>query len=131
MLLLKTHEQHVAGVRKNRKHATDGRPLDLRPGDDLLVQVTYGSLVDPTHRVKYAMKYVRCYEDRGGESKLIWGHQWRYIIEGRDLCILRHPFDIDKVKVSNKNYGQGVIRFAYIDSTDEEEIRRLGLLECA
>jgi hypothetical protein len=131
MLLLKTDDQHVVGVRRHAKHATDGEPRELRAGDTLLVQVTYASMAAPVSRVRYAMTFVRCYEDRAGESKNIWQHQWRYIIEGKNLCTLRHPFDIDDVKVSSKNYGQGVIRFAYVDPADEAEIRRRGHLVCA
>lgn len=35
-------------------------------------------------------------------------------------CI--RPFDIEKVKVSDTNYGQGVIRFAYVAPADEQAI---------
>ncbi len=131
MLLLKTDESHVDGVRIHRKHATDGVPRGVRPGDSLLVQVTYTSMRVPLHRVKYAMTFVRCYEDTTGESLRIWGHKWRYIIEGAAFCMLRHPFDIETVQVSRKNYGRGVIRFAYVDEADEAEIRRRRLLNCA
>ena len=128
MLLLKTHEKHMAGVRRNRKHATDGAPQHVKVGDVLLVQVTFGSPNNETQRVQYAMRFVRCYEDSLGESKRIWGHQWRYIIEGDDFRILRRPFDIDDVKVTDTNYGQGVIRFAYVDPRDVEAITKGGWL---
>jgi hypothetical protein len=131
MLLLKTDDLHFDGVRRHRKHATDGIPQALSAGDTLLIQVTYSSMAVPTSRVKAAMTFVRCYEDGTGECKSIWGRNWRYIIEGKDWCTLRKPFDVDDVKVSSKNYGQGVIRFAYIDPADEAEIRRRGLLVCA
>lgn len=112
MLLLKTDDRNITGVRKYAKHATDDCPRDLVPGDLLLVQVTYASMTVPVSRVKYRMEFVRCYEDTAGESRKIWGHSWRYIIEGKNFCTLRYPFDIDSVRVSRKNYGQGVIRYA-------------------
>lgn len=58
-------------------------------------------------------------------------HRWRYIIQGGEICMLKRPFDIDGVKVSKKNYGQGVMRYAYFDEAHEAEIRRRKLLECA
>lgn len=131
MLLLKTRQGHMTGVRRNRKHATDAVPQHLQPGDFLLVQVTSGPPGNETHRVKYAMRFVECYEDSEGESLRIWGQQWRYIIAGDDFRLLRCPFDIEDVRVSEANYGQGVIRFAYIAPADEAEILRRGLLETA
>jgi hypothetical protein len=128
MLLLKTRQEHMEAVRKNRKHASDGCPQSIAPGDWLLVQVTFGRPGNETHRVKYAMRFVRCYEDLAGESKRLFGHTWRYIIAGRDFRMLK-PFDIESVRVSNANYGQGVIRFAYIDSADEKLILDRGLLQ--
>jgi len=131
MLLLKTHENHVDGVRKHRKHASDDCPNYIRNGDWLLIQVTYGSTAYPIHRVKYAMRFVDCHEDIQGESDIIWGRHWQRIIQRCDLRILRHPFDIDNIKVSSKHYGQGVIRFAYIDPADEAAILEGGFLEPA
>lgn len=128
MLLLKTREEHMSGVRRSRKHATDAAPQDVNRGDFLLVQVTSGPPGNETHRVKYAMRFVRCYEDLGGECMEIWGDSWRYIIEGDDFRILRRPFDIEDIQVSTKNYGQGVIRFAYVDPADEAVITEGNLL---
>lgn len=130
-LLLKTSEEHVHGVRRNAKHATDAVPRELKPGDLILIQVTYSSTANRTSRVRYKMTYVGCYRDTRGESKTIWGKQWDYIIEGRDLCQLFHPFDIDTVNKSGKNYGRGVIKYAYVDSRDLAEAERRGYLSCA
>lgn len=118
-------------VRRNRKHATDGRPQEILPGDWLLIQVTSGQPGNEIRRVRYAMKYRRCYADTVGECQKLFGHRWRYIIEGEDLRVLRRPFDIEKVQVSAANYGSGVIRFAYIVPEDEHVIVSRGLLEGA
>ena len=128
MLLLKTNESHMTGVRRNRAHASDGIPRGAKRGDWLLVQVTSGPPGNETHRVKYAMRFVSCEEDRTGESKRIWGHQWKYLIRGDEFRILRRPFDVEKVQVSTANYGQGVIRFAYVHPDDETEILQNDLL---
>ncbi len=40
MIIVKTTSEHSTGVRKHRKYATDDPPLELAPGDDVLVQVT-------------------------------------------------------------------------------------------
>ena len=130
MLLLKTDDRNVGGVKKYAKHATDGIPQEISAGDLLLIQVTYASMVVPISRIKYRMTFVRCYEDTTGEAAKIWGRSWRYIIEGKDLCTLRYPFDIDAVKVSTKNYGEGVIRYAYLDPADESQIRSSRHLDC-
>jgi hypothetical protein len=130
MILLKTHQSHMDAVRKNRKHATDGIPQHVSPGDFLLIQVTSGSPGNETRRVRYAMRFKRCYEDTTGECKRIFGETWRYIIEGeRDTFRILRSFDIENVQVSAANYGQGVIRFAYVDPAYETEILRRGLLE--
>lgn len=131
MLLLKTHAKHMAGVRRYRKHATDGRPRDVDRGDWLLIQVTSGAAGNQVRRIRYAMRYADCYPDQDGESERIWGTHWTYIVRGVDFRILRHPFDIEQIQVSAANYGQGVIRFAYVDPADEAEIIRRGLLEPA
>ena len=129
MLLLKTHQDHMAGVRKNRKHATDAEPRYVKHGDFLLVQVTSGPPGNEVHRVRYAMRFDSCYEDKRGESQTIWGHQWRFIISGYDFRLLRRPFDIEDVKVTNTNYGQGAIRFVYVHPKDEEAIVAGGYLD--
>ncbi len=128
MLLLKTREEHMAAVRRSRQHATDAEPREVRVGDFLLIQVTSGPPGNETHRVKYAMRFMACTPDRTGESKSIFGHQWQFLISGSEFRIIRRPFDIEAIQVSDKNYGQGVIRFAYVDPLDEAEILRRDLL---
>ncbi len=132
MILLKTDESHMEAVRKNRKHATDGAPQNVRPGDFLLIQVTSGQPGNETRRVRYAMRFKRCYKDTTGESKRLFGKSWKYIIEGDPATFrMLRGFDIEDVQVSGANYGQGVIRFAYVDPADEAEIVRRGLLDGA
>jgi 5-methylcytosine-specific restriction protein A len=58
----------------------------------------------------------------------IWGKTWKYIIEGRDIYPVKE-FDIRRVQVTNENYGQGAIRFAYICDEDERAIREGGYLK--
>ncbi len=106
ILLLKTDDRNISGVRKHSKHATDGIPKELRVGDLLLVQVTYASMTVPVSRVRYRMTFVRCYEDAAGESYKIWGHRWRYIIEGKYFCTLRYPFDLDSLKCLTRTMGR-------------------------
>lgn len=129
MVLLKTDFKHLRGVREHSKHATDGVLTELRSDGTLLIQVTALSSRTAAPMVEYAMTYVGCYRDHKGESKAIWGHQWEYIIQGYGIYPVRRPFDIRRVKVSSKNYGQGAIRFAYVVPEDAKAIREGGWLE--
>jgi hypothetical protein len=128
MLLLKTRQQHMDAVRRSHKHASDVCPKKIGRGDWLLIQVTSGAAGNETHRVKYAMQFLRCYPDTAGESFRLFGYSWQYIIEGDAFRILRHPFDIETIKVSSTNYGQGVIRFAYVHPADASAIIKKELL---
>ena len=130
-LLLKTDEKHVEGVRRNAKHATEACPRELVEGDLILIQVTYKASGVSVCRVRYVMEFVECYEDKYGESERIWGRHWHHIIEGRNFHQLRRPFDIDELQVSTKNYGRGVIKYAYIRDEDMKRIIALGHLEPA
>lgn len=77
------------------------------------------------------MRFSSCYEDNTGESKRLFGESWRYIIDGQDFRIIAKPFDIETIRVSSTNYGQGVIRFAYVDPQDESIILEGNMLEGA
>src|SRR5438128_2779985 len=66
--------------------------------------------------------------DANGESQRIWGKQWEYIIEGRNLIELRSPFDLDEVKASAFNY-KGAQWLAYVRTEDVDAINRRRLLE--
>ena len=130
VIILKTTSDHAKGVRTHRKHATDVPPVDLAAGDDVLVQVTFLTARGGPPTVRYRMRFVRCYPDIHNESDAIWGQHWDYIIECRDLCVLRRPFDIQQVQKSAKDYGAAV-RYVYVDPVDETAIRAAGLLDCA
>jgi len=129
LIIVKTTSEHSTGVRRNRKYATDDSPIDLKSGDDVLVQVTVLTNLPGTHTIRYRMKFVRFYLDAQEESKKIWGERWRYIIECSDLCILRRPFDITHVQVSSKDYGAAV-RYVYVDLVDQDVLRKQGYLDC-
>jgi hypothetical protein len=78
------------------------------------------------------MEFVRAYEDLTQESDRIWGQHWNFIIEGRDLKNLRHPFDIRSIQVTDEvSYGKGAIKYVYVRPRDAAVIRAKGLLETA
>jgi hypothetical protein len=129
MILLKTRQEHMDAVRRNRKHASDACPERLTVGEWILIQVTAGRPGNETHRVRYAMRFSRCRRDLTEETLRLFGQKWRYLIEGIEFRVLRHPFDIEKVKVSTANYGQGAIRFAYVDKADADAIAARNLLD--
>jgi hypothetical protein len=116
-------------VRKYRKHATDACPERLVKHAWVLIQVTTGKPGNETHRVRYAMRFGASRLDTANETVKLFGRKWRYFIEGTGFRILRHPFDIDDVKTSSTNYGQGAIRFVYVEKEDENAILSKGLLD--
>ena len=130
MIIVKTTSLHSHGVRRNRKYATDDPPIELSPGDDVLVQVTVATTPPGQHTVRYRMRFVRYYLDEKNESLAIWGERWRYIIECSDLCVLKRPFDIARVQVSSKDYGAAV-RYVYVQPEDERVLHAKGYLDCA
>jgi hypothetical protein len=130
MILLKTREEHMQQVRRHRKHASDVQPRGIKIGDWMLIQVTQGRKGNEVRRVRYAMRLAAMPYVDEAECEELFGQAWKFIIPGKDFCVLRRGFDIDDVKVSNKNYGQGVIRFAYIEPADEAVILNDRLLEC-
>lgn len=129
MIILKTTSAHLQAVVRSRKHATDDPPIDLRVGDIVLIQVTFLSDRQGPPTIRYAWKHRGYYEDRSGESMMLWGHRWRFILEGTDLCRLKRPFDIRKVQVSTKDYGAAV-RYVYVEPGDEKAIVSANLLAC-
>lgn len=129
IIVFKTDSKHIFGVRRNAKHATEAIPRMLAPGDLILLQVTEQSARTSAPKIEYAMTFVRCYEDLANESDKIWGRHWRYIVEGRDIYELKRPFDMRTVNKSGTNYGQGAIKYVYVDPQDEEVIRSGGYLD--
>ena len=127
MILLKTHGKHMDGVIRNAKHALKGRLRYVKSGDIVLVSQTEASLAPDQLPIRHLMKYVRCYPDADRESFRIWGSQWPYIVEGRDLRRLKVPFRMSDVQVSEKNYGQGGT-ICYVDPSDEDFLLSSGFL---
>ena len=78
--------------------------------------------------IQYVMEFERLYLDTGGESKEIWGIQYKYIIEGRNCRQLKIPFDIRNYQVTKKEYGPGG-PFVYVETEDARAIQQHGLLE--
>ena len=72
--------------------------------------------------------FLRCYDDLQNESDSIWGIHWPYIIEASTVWKLYRSFDITLVKVSDKNYGRGAMRFVYVDPADVRTIIEKGYL---
>ncbi len=64
--------------------------------------------------------FVSCAEDTGNESQRIWGKHWRYIIRGENVRSVE-PFDIDEIKVTDKDYG-AIQTHGLVDHRDEEVI---------
>lgn len=129
MIIFKTTSQHLQSVIRSRKYATDDLPIELRAGDSVLIQVTYLSDRQGPPKIRYAWKHKRSYEDESGESLKLWGYRWRFIVEGRDLCRLKRPFDIRQIQVTSKDYGAAV-RYVYVEAADASVIQTAQLLEC-
>lgn len=127
MLLLKTDKSNLLGVVTNQKHATDAVPTDLVPGDWLLIQTDATTREEA--KVRYIMDFVKIYEDTLGETTKIWGRPWRYIIQGGNIRKLKNPINVNARSITKKSYGQGAIKYAYIDPRDAEEFMKKGYLE--
>jgi len=127
MLLLKTDRATLNQVVHAMKHATDVLPK-ISPGAILLLHQNLKGLAPGEKPIQFAMEFFRCYVDRNNESDRLWGRHWRHIIEASKCWALANPFDISDIQVSSKNYGRGVIRYAYIDPVDVEVIVAKGLL---
>jgi 5-methylcytosine-specific restriction protein A len=104
MILFKNTADTLEGVIKNSMHATNGRPKNITPGEIILIAQTKKTLLPGQKPVRWIMEYVSCEEDLRGISKGIWGKSWRYIIKGKNLRPVE-PFDIDEIKVTEKNYS--------------------------
>jgi 5-methylcytosine-specific restriction protein A len=127
MLLLKTDRSTLTQVTSSMKHATDPAPK-VRKGAILLLHQNLAGLARGEKPIQYAMEFLQCYADENNESEKLWGRHWRHIIEASRCWRLATPFDITAIKVSSKNYGRGVIRFAYVDTLDAEVIVKNGFL---
>lgn len=120
MILFKNKAETMEGVLRNQKHATENN-LQFEPGEIILIQQTITSLPSKKDKsIKWIMDYVRTYPDINGESHRIWGKDWKYIIEGKNLRTVE-GFNIKELQVSEKDYGSAMI-YANVLSEDEEII---------
>ncbi len=120
MLLFKNSAKTMEGVLSNAKHATDGKPHSVKPGDIILIAQTKSTLLPGQKSIRWIMNFVSCEEDVDNFSDKIWGKHWRYIISGENVRSVE-PFDINEVKITSKNYD-AVQTFAVIEPEDEERV---------
>ena len=66
------------------------------------------------------MYYDGYYEDQDGESKRLWGKQWRYIIKGKNVRPIE-PFNMEDVAKSYRFYGG---YYLYVAPEDEAAVLR-------
>lgn len=127
MIIFRTHPDHIDDVVRYSRHALSTMPR-VSQGDLILISQTVAQSKDGSPPIRYVMEFVGVHTDDVGESRRIWGRDWRYIVNGRNCRPLKQPFDIRKIQVSGKNYGQGG-PYVYVAEEDEAIIRKLGLLE--
>lgn len=120
MLLFKNSAKTMGGVLNNAKHATDGKPHHVKPGDIILIAQTKSTLLPGQKPIRWIMNFVSCEADVNNLSDKIWGKHWRYIINGNNVRPIE-PFDINEIKVTSKNYD-ATMTFATIEPEDEEEV---------
>jgi 5-methylcytosine-specific restriction protein A len=122
MILFKNTSETLEGVIKNSMHATNGRPKNIMTGDLILIAQTKKTLAPEQKPIRWVMEYISCEEDTTGRSNEIWGKSWRYLIRGKNLRSVE-PFDIDDIKITDKNYG-AVETHCPVEPEDEEAILR-------
>jgi 5-methylcytosine-specific restriction enzyme A len=120
MLLFKNSATTMEGVLKHEKHATDGKPHHVKPGDIILIAQTKNTLLPGQKPIRWIMNFVSCEEDVDNLSNIIWGKHWRYIINGNNVRSVE-PFDINDIKVTSKNYD-AVQTYSIVEPEDEEEV---------
>lgn len=123
LIVLRTELAHFDAVVKEQKHALEVR-LGAKPGDILLLSKK-GSGV-----VSHAMKFVRQRPDRDGETEMIWGRSWKFIVDGDACCELDRAFGPQGeriTKLERREYGRGG-PFYYLLEEDAEAFRQKGLL---
>lgn len=120
MLLFKNSATTMEGVLKNAKHASDGKPHRIKPGDIILIAQTKNTLLPGQKPIRWIMNFMSCEEDVKNLSDKIWGKHWRYIINGSNVRSVE-PFDINDIKVTSKNYD-AVQTYSIVEPEDEEEV---------
>lgn len=127
MLIFKTSKETLFKVIVHAKHALMVQP-QFEPGEIILIAQTRDELAEGELPIRYRMEIRRVYEDRDGESEQIFGHKWRYIVEGYNCFALKTPFDISEVQVTRENYRQGGT-ICHVAPRDAEAIVLGGHLE--
>lgn len=127
MIIVRTHPDHVAAIRKESKYALASRP-SLAPGDLILISEKNISVKRARPKIRYVMEFVSFERDHVGETERIWGKRWPYLVIGRNCRELKQPFDMKKVQVSGLEYGRGG-PYLYVADQDEESLKQRGLLE--
>ncbi|BCM16352.1 hypothetical protein [Mesorhizobium sp. J8] len=103
LIILKTTKQHFIGVTEHQKHALRGRMTKAHQGDVLII----AEIQDNGPAVaKYAMQFKQQYADHVGQSEVIWGKRWRFIVDGEKGCWLSKPFAPAALKPDGP-YAQG------------------------
>lgn len=128
MVIFRKSKETLSNVVAYSKHALPNRPKQLELGDIILISQTIDSLVCGQKPIRYRMEFVNCSKDIEGVSKRIWGRPWKYIIDGRNCCELKQPFDIREIPNPSKKYGQGG-NFVYVHTNDIKKLEDLGYLD--
>ena len=127
--IFKTSARTLPGVLAHAKHALLGKPTCLSPGDTILIAQTLADLPSGQKQIRHKMKFVKARKDTSGETDMIWGVRWPWIIDCADIEELSRPFNIRELQVTGANYAQGGT-VVYLDPLDEEEISKSGYYKC-
>ncbi len=124
IILLRTHPENLKRVVEVQKHALKGQLTRAQPGDLLLLaEMRTSGPALATHAMWFRNQRLA----KPGETEMLWGKSWRYVIEGEDCRTLDNPFSPQEAKVSSENYGRGG-GVVYLAVEDADEFCRRGLL---
>lgn len=130
VFLLKTDAETLPKVIEEGKHAINYVPRRAKTGEIILIQQTRRTLGNNEKPIRYAMEFVRCYEDKNNDSTRIWGIKKKYIIEGVNPREIKPNIDLEEIKISTKKYN-GQSTLIYIDDQDKWEVSiKTGLVDC-
>lgn len=121
--------EHLAACRLQQKFAVNVQPRNMRPGELLLLQVTRGTCSDPHRRITGAPVFERCRLDLRGESRALWGTDFRYILDASGFVATR-PFSLEDLPGLVGTYvRQGMMNYQAILPEDEERVCRAAGLD--
>jgi 5-methylcytosine-specific restriction enzyme A len=121
MMLFRTSAATLKTVLNEAKHAFNTPPRKAKEGDIILVCEKVNEA--PNRKpIRWIMEYVQSYEDTQDEAQRLWGKQWNYIVECRNVRSIE-AFDIRKLQITKVNY-LATQTFAYVREDDEKEILR-------